>query len=432
MNITLILVTAGIVLCILLSAFFSGSEMALSACNTVRMENEEKAGNKRAGRALRLSTNYDDTLSAILAGNNLVNIAASSLTTVLIILLTGSDRLNWLGTLVVTVLVIIFGETIPKIICKKYANRFAMSSSGAIRFLVILLFPLNFIVVGLVNLLTRGIKKQEEADQEESAMELQSLIETAEDEGVLDSDQSELLSAAIDFSDISAEDAMTARVDMEALNIDDDPEEILEMVLGSSHSRMPVYEDSIDNIIGVIHLNHLLKSLASDEKTDIRTLLMPACFVYRTMKLPQCLDAMKAARQHLAIVTDEYSGTLGVISMEDILEEIVGDIWDETDTVEEEVVQTGENDFMIDGDMNIPDFCELLGISEEAFDYESNTAGGFMTEYLGHFPKEGDAIEFSGFRIEVTEMDERRVVRLHMTKLSEEEEESEKESGEAD
>ena len=416
---TIILVFAGIILCIAASAFFSGSEMALSSCNTVRLENEEKAGSKKAGRALRLSTNFDDSLSAILVGNNLVNTAASSLTTVLIILLTGADKLNWLGTLVVTILVIIFGETIPKIVCKKYANRFSLSVSGMIQFLIYLFKPLNFIVVGLVNLLTRGIREEEENDQEESQMELQSLIETAEDEGVLDSDRSELLSAAIDFSDISAEEVMTARVDMEALNIDDDPEEILDVILNSSHSRMPVYEDSIDNIIGVIHLNHLLKSLSAGEQQDIRSLMMPACFVYRTMKLPQCLDNMKAARQHLAIVTDEYSGTLGVISMEDILEEIVGDIWDETDTVEEEVVKTGENDFTIDGDMNIDDFRDLLGIPEDEFDYDSNTAGGFMIEYLGYFPKQGDAAEFKGYRIEVTEMDERRVEKLHITRLNE-------------
>ena len=214
MTTPVILVSAGIVLCIVLSAFFSGSEMALSACNTVRLENEEKAGKKRAGRALRLSTHFDDTLSAILVGNNLVNIAASSLTTVLIILLTGGDRLNWVGTIMVTVLVIIFGETIPKIVCKKYSNRFAMSGSAVIQFLVYLFWPLNFVIVGLVNLLTKGIKTEEDSDQDESAMELQSLIETAEDEGVLDSDRSELLSAAIDFSDISAEEVMTARVDM--------------------------------------------------------------------------------------------------------------------------------------------------------------------------------------------------------------------------
>lgn len=416
---TIILVFAGIILCIAASAFFSGSEMALSSCNTVRLENEEKAGSKKAGRALRLSTNFDDSLSAILVGNNLVNTAASSLTTVLIILLTGADKLNWLGTLVVTILVIIFGETIPKIVCKKYANRFSLSVSGMIQFLIYLFKPLNFIVVGLVNLLTRGMREEEENDQEESQMELQSLIETAEDEGVLDSDRSELLSAAIDFSDVSAEEVMTARVDMEALNIDDDPEEILDVILNSSHSRMPVYEDSIDNIIGVIHLNHLLKSLSAGEQQDIRSLMMPACFVYRTMKLPQCLDNMKAARQHLAIVTDEYSGTLGVISMEDILEEIVGDIWDETDTVEEEVVKTGENDFTIDGDMNIDDFRDLLGIPEDEFDYDSNTAGGFMIEYLGDFPKQGDAADFKGYRIEVTEMDERRVEKLHITRLNE-------------
>ena len=419
--INIILVSAGILICILVSAFFSGSEMALSSVNTVRLENEAKSGSRKAARALKLTERFDDTLSAILVGNNLANTAASALTAVLIILLTGSDRLNGLGTLVVTVLVIIFGETIPKIACKKNANRVSLSVSGTIRFLTGLFFPLNFVVVGLVNQITKGIPQEgEESDQEEAQEELQSIIETAEDEGVLDSDRSELLSAAIDFSDISAEDVMTSRVDMEALNVDDSMEEIVDAVLRSTHSRMPVYEDSVDNVIGVIHLNHLLKALAVEENPDIRKLLLPTCFVYRTMKLPACMDAMKASRQHLAVVTDEYSGTLGVITMEDILEEIVGDIWDETDTVEEEVVQTGEGDFTVDGDMNIDDFRELLGFNEEDFAFESNTAGGWTIEYLGDFPEPGDSFTFGGYRIEVTEMDERRVEKLRVTKVEEE------------
>ena len=425
MTLTIVLVSVGIVICILASAFFSGSEMALSSCNVVRLENEAKGGSRKAARALKLTERFDDALSAILVGNNLANTAASALTTVLIILLTGTDTLNGLGTLVITVLVIIFGETIPKIACKKNANRVSLAVSGTIRFLTGLFFPLNFLVVGLVNLLTRGIRQDgEENDQEEAQEELQSIIETAEDEGVLDSERSEMLSAAIDFSDVSAEDVMTARVDMETLNIDDSEEEILEAVLRSTHSRMPVYEDSIDNIIGVIHLNHLLKAMAKEAHPDIRKLLMPTCFVYRTMKLPACMDTMKEERQHLAVVTDEYSGTLGVISMEDILEEIVGDIWDETDTVEEEVIPAGDGSFTVDGDMNIDDFRELLGFDESEFDFESNTAGGFVIEYFGDFPKVGDALEYNGYRIEVTEMDERRVEKLHVTRLQEDAEET--------
>ena len=212
-------VILGILLCIVLSAVFSGSEMAFSSANEVRLENEAKGGSRRSARALKLTEHYDDTLSAILVGNNLVNTAASSLTTVFVILLTGSDRLNWLGTLILTVLIIIFGETIPKIICKKLATRVSAGVSGFITFVYFLFFPVNFLVAGLVGLMTRFIKQPEE-ESEESVEELQSIIETAEDEGVLDSDRSELISAAIDFQDISADEVMTARVDMEAIDID--------------------------------------------------------------------------------------------------------------------------------------------------------------------------------------------------------------------
>ena len=407
------LVLLGILICILFSAFFSGSEMSLSSCNPVRLENEAKSGKKASGRALKLSTHFDDTLGAILIGNNLVNTAASSLTTVLVILLTGSDKKNWIGTLIVTILVIILGESIPKILCKKYPNRFAAGCSGIIQFLVYLFKPLNFIFVGLVNLITGRIHEAEE-DEEEAVEELQSMIETAEDEGVLDSERSELVAAAIDFPDISVEEAMTSRVDMQAIDIDDDRSQILELVMESTHSRLPVYRESIDNIIGVVHLNHLLKALADDENADIESILMPPCFVYRTMKLPVVMDTMKTARQHLAIVTDEYSGTLGVVTMEDLLEELVGEIWDETDTVEEEVVREEDGAIMVDGDMTIDDFRKLLGLEEEAFDFDSNTAGGWAIEYLGRFPEEGESFEYEGIRIEIAQMDERRVEKLHV------------------
>ena len=410
----IVLVSIGIALCILASAFFSGSEMALSSCNPVRLENEAKSGKKASKRALKLSENFDDSLGAILVGNNLMNTAASALTTVLVILLTGSDKLNWAGTLIVTVLVIILGEAIPKIVCKKHSNQAAAACSGIIQFLIYLFKPVNLIFVGIVNLITRGIKEEQE-DEEEAVEELQSMIETAEDEGVLDSERSELVTAAIDFPDISVEEAMTSRVDMQAIDIDDERSQILKLVMDSSHSRLPVFRESIDNIIGVVHLNHLLKALAEDENADIEPILMPACYVYRTMKLPVVMDIMKAARQHLAIVTDEYSGTLGVVSMEDLLEEIVGEIWDETDTVEEEVIREDDGAAVVDGDMNIDDFRELLGLDDEVFDFDSNTAGGFAIEYLGRFPEEGETFEYEGIKIEITKMDERRVEKLRVT-----------------
>ncbi len=411
----LILTGIGIIICVILSGVFSAAEMALSSCNRVRMENEAEDGSKKAARVIKLCDDYDNALSTILLSNNLVNIAASALSTVYIILLTGSDDKNWLITAVVTVLIIIFGETIPKILAKKHANSLSRGMSGFIIFLYYLLWPLNFIVVAVTGFITKPLDKNSHEDDEEKTEELQAIIETAEDEGVIDSDQSEIVAAAIDFSDVSASDVMTARVDIEAIDIDDPVGRIMKQVAKSRKSRFPVYKDSIDNIIGVMHLNPFLKAMASGAEADIKEIMNEPCFVYKTAKLPHVLDVLKDARQHLAIVTDEYSGTLGIVTMEDVLEEIVGDIWDDNDEIEEEVIESDNGELIVDGDMPIGDFLERLSIDEDDFDYESQTAGGWAIEFLEDFPKEGDAFDYGKYHVVVTEAGERRVGRLTIT-----------------
>lgn len=430
MTTAIILVSAGIVVCILLSAFFSSSEMAFSACNTVRLENisEEKSkGYKNARTALRVTRHFDSALSAILIGNNLVNIAASSLSSVLLLLVIGSDGYTWLSTIILTILVIIFGETIPKIYTKKNATSVAMKASKPVIVLMIVFKPVIWVIVGLVKLLTLPIRQQKE-DSDESVEELQSIIETAEDEGIIDEADSNLMQAAIDFSDISASEAMTARVDVHAIDIDDSWSEIRKAIEESPYSRIPVYQDSIDNIIGILHLNMVFKALTDYEENtlfkasedqaedicpiDLRSLLMPPCYVYKAMKLPKVLNALKGAKQHLAIVTDEYSGTLGVISMEDVLEQIVGEIYDETDEVEPEIVKKNENEFEVDGDLPISDFVELAGLDEDVFEAESETAGGWVVEKLGHFPTAGETLETEGLSITVLSMDGLRVEKI--------------------
>ena len=407
-----LLTIGGILLCVLLSGFFSGSEMAYSSCSILRLEHLRDAGSKRAGIAGRIAQRFEDALGAILIGNNLVNIAASSLVTVLVYQLTGGSEKVWLGTLIITVVIIIFGETIPKITCKKNANRVAVRYAYPVRGLMLLLWPFVWLVVKTIELMTRPLKGEEDEDAEEAVEELQNLIETAEDEEVLDEDQSELVQAAIEFDQISASEVMTARVDVCAIDIEDDWEEILRLVEEAPFSRLPVYEGSIDNIIGVLYLNHFLKAITEDGHTDIRKLLMPPCYVYKTMKLPAVLNALKKARQHLAIVSDEYGGTLGVLSMEDVLEQIVGDIWDETDTVEQEVVQRSESEYELDGDMVIADFLELLGIDEDSFEAESETVGGWTVESFGAFPQVGDSFRYENWRVTVLAMDGRRVEKV--------------------
>lgn len=418
---SLYLVLVGIVLCICLSAFFSASEMAYSSCNALRLERARDGGSKRAGAALRITERYDDALGAILIGNNLVNIAASSLGSVAVMLITGGDAYTWVATVIITLLVIIFGETIPKITTKKNANRTAESFAYPVRGLMIVLKPLIWLVVKAIDLLTRGMKPEDDPDSDEAVEELQSIIETAEDEAVLDEDQSELVQAAIDFSEIPAYEAMTARVDVAAIDIDDDWEEILSLIENAPYSRLPVYEDSIDNIIGVLYLNRFLKALTDGEPVNIRSLLMPPCYVYKTMKLPAVLNQLRRERQHLAIVSDEYGGTLGLLTMEDVLEQIVGEIWDETDTVEHEIVRRADGEYELDGDMPITDFLELMGIDEDSFDADSDTLGGWTVESFGAFPKAGDSFRYEGFEISVLAMDARRVESVLVKTLPEEE-----------
>lgn len=407
---------AAYIVLICLSAFFSASEMCFSSANRLRLENAAEGGSKGAKAALKVMDRFDDSLSAILIGNNLVNIATSSIASVVAILLLG-ESWTWLSTVVTTILVMIFGETMPKIVAKKNANSIAPVFAWPIRALTIILLPVILIVVGLVRLLTWPLKGEERQEDDEAAVEeLQSIIETAEDEDVLDENRSELLRSALDFSEVSASEAMTARVDVEAIDIDDDWEEILELIENSTHSRLPVYEDSIDNVIGFLYLNHFLKALTEDERPDIRSLLMEPLYVYKTIKLPQVLSELRHAKKHLAIVTDEYGGTLGVISMEDVLEEIVGDIWDETDEVDPEVVEKAEGEYELDGDMSISDFLELVGRSEESFECESDTVGGWTLESFGGFPKEGESFSFEDLTVTVLAMDGLRVDRVLVKK----------------
>ncbi|MDO4845674.1 MAG: hemolysin family protein [Oscillospiraceae bacterium] len=418
------LLLLGILLCLALSFFFSASEMAYSSCNRLRLENARDDGDRRAAAAVKICERFDRTLSVILIGNNLVNIASSSIGSVIVVLLVGREAAGsyaWIAAAAITVLVILFGETIPKILAKNGANRYALRYAYAIRALSILLLPVVWLVVGLTKLLTLGLKGEREGEDDDPREELSSIIETAEDEDVLDEDQSELVQAAIDFSDISASEVMTARVDMVALDIDDPWDKQLEVILSAPYTRIPVYRESTDNIIGILHLNRFYKALIDKPRPSIRKLLAKPCYVYKTMRLPAVMDALKQARQHLAVVTDEYGGTLGVLTMEDVLEQMVGEIWDDTDEVEETVVERPDGRYELDGDMVISEFLDLLEIREEDFEADSETVGGWAIEKLETFPKAGDSFDYEGFKVTVLETDGRRVEKLLVERQPQEE-----------
>ena len=405
----------GCLVCLVLSAFFSASEMVFSSANRMRLENLAEDGNKAAALAVRVIDRFDSTLSAILIGNNFVNIAMSSISSVIAIVFF-AEEYTWVATVVSTALVIIFGETMPKIVAKKNANRLAGVLAYPIRGLTIILTPVVLIVVGIVNLICAPLKGEKEDDSEAALEELQSIIETAEDEDVIDEDQSELLQAALDFNETSASEVMTARVDIEGIDIEDDWEDIYAFLSETDYSRIPVYEGSIDNIIGVLRLNRFLKALMDEPRPDIRSLLIRPCYIYKTTKLPNVLEQLRTTKLHMAVVTDEYGGCLGIVTMEDVLEQIVGEIWDDTDEIEEELVERDHGLYELDGDMAIGDFIELMEYDEDSFETESSTVGGWTLEMFGSWPQEGESFTLDGLTVTVLKMDGLRVERVLVRK----------------
>lgn len=412
-----------LIVCIAMSAFFSAAEMSLSSSNRLRLENAAEDGDRRARAVLGLIDRFDRALGAILIGNNLANVASSSLSSVIALAVaaqTGAPEglCTTAATVIVTIAVIICGETVPKILAKKNANRLALSVAGPIRALSVILRPLVWCATSLTDLFVRALPAPETGDAQEAAVEeLQSIIETAEDEEVLDEDRSELLQAALDFGDISASQVMTARVDMVSIDIEDPIEEILALVDEAAYSRVPVYEGDTDNIIGVLHLNTLYRAMLEEETPlDIRPLLSEPCWIYKTVKLPAVLEELRSRQTHLAIVTDEYGGTAGVITMEDVLEALVGDIWDETDEVEPEVVETSEGSWELDGDLPIEEFLELTELEEDAFDFESETVGGWVMEMLEGFAAPGDCVTYETISVLVLETDDKRVEKVRVTR----------------
>ncbi len=400
----------GFVLLLLLSALFSAGESAYTQANRLRIESALEDGKRSAATALKLLDRLDDTVDAILLGNSLANLSAAALACTASVVLTESTEWIWLAGIGAFLLILLCGEVLPRIVAGKNANRLALSLAGMLRVLTIILTPFSWTLGRLAKLLVRPVKAAGQDEDDEAAVEeLQNIIETAEDESVLTEGRSELLRSALEFDEVSASEAMTARVDVDAIDIDDDWEDILAEIENSKHSRLPVYEDSIDNVIGFLYLNHFLKALTDDPRPDIRSLLMEPLYVYKTVKLPQVLEELRHAKKHLAIVTDEYGGTLGVISLEDVLEQIVGEIWDETDEVETEVVEKAEGEYELDGDMTISDFLELVGIDEDSFEFESDTVGGWTIESFGRFPVPGESFEYENLSVTVLAMDKQRV-----------------------
>lgn len=399
------------------SAYFSASEIAFNTANKMRLRKAADGGCCTAKIAYRICDKFTTSLSAILIGNNLANIAVSTCTTLIVINLFQDDVAfaSTVATILITVVILIFGEIIPKILSKQNADTVVRIIAIPTRILTILLSPFVFIVMALLFVL-RKIWGSDRRDDEPTVTEeeLVSIIDTVEEEGVINEEQGELLQSTLEFSDITIEKIMTPRINVTAIDIDDDSEKIMALLSDMTQfSRLPVYEDSIDNIVGILSLTRYYKATLDEANPDIRSMLLKPCKLHKTMKLPAALAKLRDAKMHLAIVIDEYGGTLGIITMEDILEELVGDIWDDTDVIVTECLATGENTYEVLGDMNIDDFFEEIDfIKPESFSCEYSSMGGWAIEMLEADPHVGDSFRYENIFVIVAQMDEERVTKL--------------------
>ena len=411
--------------CLLMSAYFSATETAFSTLSKTKLKTIIEKGNKRASLALRLSEDYDKLISTILIGNNLVNILLSSIATVFVINLlvntTYADLASTISTAAATVVVLIFGEITPKSIAKNRPEGFAMFSAPFMQLLVWVLTPVSFFFSLWTKLVAKifRIKTETKMSQEELLM----LVEEVQEEGTIDDEEGDLLRNAINFTEQKAEDILTHRVDLEGFDIDTPMEEIGKIFEESRFSRLLVYEDSIDKIVGVVHSKDVFTAKGLTDK-PLDQLVTPPLFIHKGERIDDLLRDLQTNKSHLAVVLDEYGGTLGIVTMEDILEELVGDIWDEHDEVVEDYKEISENTFRIDCGGNLEDFCEFFDLEIES---DSITINGWIMEVLDKIPACGDKFSFENLDVTVTETDFHRVSTIHVVR-NEIEDEDEKKS----
>lgn len=401
---------------ILMSGYFSATETAFLSCNKTRLRTMAEKGNKRAALVNRLNENYDRLLSTILIGNNIVNLTAASIGTVLFVRLYG-DIGATVSTAVITVLVLIFGEITPKNVAKDCPEKLAMFSAPIIRVLIWIFTPLNFLFGLWKKLISKVLHL--ESDSKMSQEELLMLVEEVREGGTIDSEEGDLLKNAIEFNDMRAEDILTHRVDLEAVDIESTKEEIAEVFTQSKFARLPVYEDSIDNIIGILNMKDFYDGTGITAKS-IRDIMTKPLFVLKSEKIDELLKLLQETKSQMAVILDEYGGTLGIVTLEDILEELVGEIWDEHDEVTEEYIPIVENRWRVDCSVNLDDFCDFFGIETDS---TTISLGGWVMEQLGKVPEAGDSFEFECLSVSVVETDGQRVTFIDVEKKPEEAEE---------
>lgn len=396
---------------IALSAFFSASETAYSSCNKIRLKSLEQQGNKRAKRVLKQLEHYDKVISTVLVGNNIVNITMTSLATVLFVSLIRSEQLAvTLSTVIMTVLVLIFGEITPKTLAKENAEGLVMAVAPVIAFIMVILYPVNWLFSMWKKLMGKIFKKKKEQTFTED--ELITIVETAHSEGGLDEHESQLIRSAIEFEDLDVDDIMVPRVNVIAIEEKTSLEEIADVFSENGFSRLPVYSKTVDSVIGVIHEKDFYQ-LLRENKTDIHEKISPCICVSLNMKISKVLRMLQKAKVHMAIVVDEFGGTAGIVTLEDILEELVGEIWDEHDEVEVLYKKVDDNTFLVQGTENLEDMFEELGVDTRE-EFDSTSVGGWVTEQLQKIPLVGEKFSFENLDITVAKANAKRVLEVRV------------------
>lgn len=412
----LVIMLVIIVFCVIMSAYFSATETAFSTANKIRLKTMAEKGNKRADKTLRLAENYDTLISTILIGNNIVNILSASLATIFFagifkdVQAITEDLSATISTVVMTLVVLTFGEVTPKTLAKQMPEKFAMFSAPLIGALVVVFRPFSFIFGQLQKLLSKMFKNKD--DQGMTEEELISIIEEAEEGGNIDEEESTLIKSAIEFNELEVGDIFTPRIDITAVENDVTKEELAKLFSESGYSRIPVYEGDLDNILGIVYYKDFFTT-AFKKNSSISDIIKPVLYVTKTQKINDLLKELQEKQLHLAVVSDEYGSTAGIVTLEDILEEIVGEIWDEHDEIVEEIKEVSEDEYIVSGMTNIEKLFDNFDIPLDE-DIDALTVNGWVMDILGRIPKEGDSFEQHGLTVRVLKMDGRRIENLHI------------------
>ena len=393
------------------SAFFSASETAFSSLNQIRLKSRAEDGDSSAARVLAMAEQYDKLLSTILIGNNIVNIAAASIGTILFTQMLGAERGATMSTIVLTIIVLIFGEVTPKSLAKEMPEKVATAVSPFLVLLMALMTPLTWLFTQWKKLLGHFVHSGEADTITEG--ELMTMVSEAENDGELTDRESELIRSAIEFDDVEVEEILTPRVDVVAVEDDIPLEELAQTFAESGYSRLPVYHGTIDNIIGVVHEKDFYIARLK-KATKIDDLVVPTLYTTGSTQISQLLRTLREQHHHLAVVVDEYGGTEGIITLEDILEELVGEIWDEHDEVTEDFRKQSDGSWLVSGSASVDDLYEELDLPEEE-DIDSNTVNGLVQEKTCHLPKVGDRFTLGEYDGVVTRTAKRRVTEVRLT-----------------